>query len=113
MRRHQKREEDVMVKTPIAKLFEARIGYHASRGLVGPAIFKAMAVDDTLPGLLEAEDVAAILGFQTDSLKRRRKDGEPPDFIKIGGRVIKYPRPALCLMLAENYRGSSRRNAAA
>ncbi|MER8373682.1 hypothetical protein [Mesorhizobium sp. M1406] len=94
----------VVTKSPIAKLFEERISHHASRGLHGREIFEALAIDDALPGLFEAEDVANILGIQTDSLKRRRKDGEPPEFIRVGGRLVKYPKPAFCLMLAAGYR---------
>jgi hypothetical protein len=95
----------VVEKSPVAKLFEDRISYHASCGLHGKQIFEALAVDDTLPGLFDADDIAAILGIQPDSLKRRRKDGEPPEYIRVGGRLVKYPKPAFCLMLAAGYRG--------
>jgi hypothetical protein len=103
----------MIVKTPAAKLFEERITYHASQGLIGSAIYEALEVDDVLPAWFESEDIAAILDIQPDSLKRRRKDHEPPDFIRIGGRMIKYPRPAFCRMLADNYRSFGGRNVAA
>ncbi|HEV2900326.1 MAG TPA: hypothetical protein VGX71_21320 [Pseudaminobacter sp.] len=91
-------------KSHVAKLFEDRISHHASCGKRGREIFEALAVDDALPGLLESDDVASILGILPGSLKRRRKDGEPPEFIRIGGRLVKYPRPAFCEMLAAGYR---------
>ena len=101
------REMILKKKTPTAVLFDQRIGVHTARGLTGAAVYEALAIDDQLPATFCPDDVAGILGIERASLKRRRQHGEPPDFIRIGGRHLLYPRAGLCRMLAKGYRAAA------
>lgn len=93
--------------TRTAKLFNERTDFFTRQGLSGRALYEALAADSDLPSFFETEDVAAIMGLEIASLKRRRRVGEQPPFLRVGGKIVRYPKHGFCLMLADAYCGSA------
>ncbi|WFU88740.1 hypothetical protein QA644_06660 [Rhizobium sp. CC1099] len=87
--------------TPTAVLFGERSAFWTSKGIVGRALYIALAADSELPDNLLQEDVAAILNIDPASVKQRRVRGEEPSFLKLSGKIVLYPRSLFCMWLAD------------
>lgn len=57
--------------------------------------------------LLTEKQAAAFLTRSVSSLRRGRKDGTGPDFLRIG-RSIRYPKAQLEAYIAAHLRGTTR-----
>ncbi|MEJ0068333.1 MAG: helix-turn-helix domain-containing protein [Pseudomonadota bacterium] len=62
--------------------------------------------------LLSEREAAAMLGWSPKTLQRRRWQGEPPPFVKIG-RTVRYRRRTLEGFIAAGERTSTADQAAA
>jgi predicted DNA-binding transcriptional regulator AlpA len=64
-----------------------------------------MTDNRTLPRLLHTRDAAKILGVSTAWLERKRWEGKPPRYVRIGGadgRAVRYRENDLLNYIEEN-----------
>lgn len=87
--------------TPNSVLFGERSAYWTAKGFIGRDLYVALAADSELPDNFVQEDIAAILKIDPGSVKQRRARGEEPSFLKIGSKIVLYPRNLFCLFLAD------------
>ncbi len=91
--------------------FWKRLAYHAQQGHGGAELYRQLASDAEVAPFFDQPEVAEILGVSGEALKQRRALGRPPEYIKLSQNLIRYPRDAVCMLLADNYR-TMRREAA-
>ena len=64
-----------------------------------------MTYTESLPRLLHTRDAAKILGVSTAWLERKRWEGQPPSYVRVGGpngRAIRYREDDLLNYIEEN-----------
>jgi hypothetical protein len=88
--------------TEAAQAFSARAAVYAKQGYAGPDIFERLAVDTKLPPFFTQFDVCAIEGVKLETLRARRRRGQAPVFLKIGG-CLRTPRDTYCRYLAAHF----------
>lgn len=61
-----------------------------------------MTSRDTLPPNLRTSEVADFLGCSEQFLKQCRRKGTGPEFTKLSGDLVRYPREALLAWIDAN-----------
>lgn len=89
--------------TDTARAFNVRLSFWAASGLSGAALYEALATDDTLPAFFSPADVAAIQGVQLGAVKKARHRRTGPEYIRLTGKAVKYPRVDYCRHLASKF----------
>jgi hypothetical protein len=86
-----------------ARAFSSRVAYWTSQGLSGSALYERLAYDETLPTFFDPEDIAAIQDVQIGAVKKARHRGTGPAFMRLSGKLVRYPRPDFCTYLASKF----------
>jgi hypothetical protein len=92
-----------MDHTSAARAFNARISHWTAQGLSGAALYERLASDDELPSFFDPEDIAAIQGVQPGAVKKARHRGTGPAFVRLSGKIVRYPRADYCMHLASKF----------
>jgi hypothetical protein len=53
--------------------------------------------------MLSSREVSECSGLTEHSLAIRRMNNQPPDFVRINTRFVRYPRPVIVRWLSERY----------
>ncbi|RUX17944.1 hypothetical protein EOA27_14145 [Mesorhizobium sp. M2A.F.Ca.ET.037.01.1.1] len=92
-----------MEPTDTARAFNARLSFWAASGLSGVALYEALATDETLPAFFSPADLASIQGVELGAVKKARHRGTGPEFVRLTGKTVKYPRADYCRHLAARF----------
>jgi hypothetical protein len=92
-----------MEQSATARAFNTRLSFWTSQGLSGAAVYEQLAHDDELPPFFDPDDIAAIEGVLPSAVKKARNRGTGPAFLRMSGKIVKYPRADYCRHLAAKY----------
>jgi hypothetical protein len=88
--------------TEAAELFNLRHAHFVQQGFSGAEVFEQLAGDAETPLMFSMPDQCAIEGVKLETMRKRRKRGIAPGYVKVGN-TLKTPRDIYCKFLADRF----------